>query len=39
MREEIISRAMASDRPYSEFYDSHSVSQEYFGHHHVFATG
>jgi hypothetical protein len=29
------SRVMAADRPYGEFYDSYSVSPEYFGYHHV----
>jgi hypothetical protein len=32
MREGIISRAMAADRLYGEFYDFYSVSPEYFGY-------
>jgi hypothetical protein len=35
MREWTTSRVMAADRPYGEFYDCYSVSQEYFGYHHV----
>jgi hypothetical protein len=31
MREGTTSRVMATDRPYGEFYDVHSVSPEYFG--------
>jgi hypothetical protein len=31
MREGAISRVMAADRPYGEFYDFYSVNLEYFG--------
>jgi hypothetical protein len=31
MREGPTSRVMETDRPYGEFYESHSVSPEYFG--------
>jgi hypothetical protein len=31
MREGTISRVMAADRPYGEFYDFYSVSPEYIG--------
>jgi hypothetical protein len=32
MREGTISREMAADRPYGEFYDLYSVSPEYFAY-------
>jgi hypothetical protein len=32
MREGTISRVMAANRPYSEFYDFYSVSPGYFGY-------
>jgi hypothetical protein len=32
MQEGITSRVMAADRPYGEFYDFYSISQEYFGY-------
>jgi hypothetical protein len=37
MREGTTSRVMATDRPYSEFYDFYSVRPKYFGYTLVFA--
>jgi hypothetical protein len=33
LREETISRVLAANRSYGEFYDFYSVSPEYFGYH------